>query len=155
MVSLRDEVAELRQQRREAEEENHLLKQLHSLWERLCYEVEAEIQVGVRKQLGITNTGSQQQTQLLVPQETALLPSTSSNLVLNSSSTTDSVVNDVKFQETALLPSTFNLVSNSSPPIHYSSTTDSVVKDVKFDSDSSLLQEPRMMTRSAKRVKSS
>lgn len=51
MASLRQEVSELIDRRKEAQEENALLKKLHGLWERLCTEVEAEIQEGVRRQV--------------------------------------------------------------------------------------------------------
>ena len=53
MVTLREEVTGIQRRRREAAEENVLLKQLNGLWQRLCDEVEAEIQEGVRNQLGI------------------------------------------------------------------------------------------------------
>ena len=52
-MGLREQVADLMKRKREANDQNTLLKTLHSLWERLCSEVEAEIQEGVRKQLGI------------------------------------------------------------------------------------------------------
>ena len=53
VVTLREEVAGLQRRRREAQEERVLLGQLTHLWQRLCDEVEAEIQEGVRRQLGI------------------------------------------------------------------------------------------------------
>ena len=53
VITLREEVAGLQRRRREAQEEHALLSQLTLLWQRLCDEVEAEIQEGVRKQLGI------------------------------------------------------------------------------------------------------
>lgn len=52
MVTLRKEVQELAQRKREALEANALLRQLNSLWERTCAEVEAEIQEGVKRKLG-------------------------------------------------------------------------------------------------------
>ena len=51
MVDLRDTVYELKRRRHEAKTQNELLKQLSGLWERLCSEVESEIQDGVRQQL--------------------------------------------------------------------------------------------------------
>ena len=51
VVDLRDLVFDLRRKRQEAVTQNELLKQLTSLWERLCSEVESEIQDGVRQQL--------------------------------------------------------------------------------------------------------
>lgn len=57
MVDLRDHVTDLKRKRLEASTENDLLKQLTSLWERLCAEVESEIQEGVRKQLGFESQG--------------------------------------------------------------------------------------------------
>ena len=51
VVDLRDTVYELKRRRHEAKTQNELLKQLSGLWERLCSEVEAEIQDGVRQQL--------------------------------------------------------------------------------------------------------
>ena len=53
VITLREEVAGLQRRRREAQEERALLGQLTHLWQRLCDEVEAEIQEGVRRQLGI------------------------------------------------------------------------------------------------------
>ena len=53
VITLREEVAGLQRRRREAQEERALLRQLTLLWQRLCDEVEAEIQEGVRRQLGI------------------------------------------------------------------------------------------------------
>ena len=51
VVDLRDTVYELKRRRHEAKTQNELLKQLSALWERLCSEVESEIQDGVRQQL--------------------------------------------------------------------------------------------------------
>ena len=51
VVDLRDLVIDLRRRRHEAMTQNELLKQLNILWERLCSEVESEIQDGVRQQL--------------------------------------------------------------------------------------------------------
>ena len=50
-MDLRDTVYELKRRRHEAKTQNELLKQLSGLWERLCSEVESEIQDGVRQQL--------------------------------------------------------------------------------------------------------
>lgn len=50
VVSLRQEVQDLKQKKREAEEANQLLKQLKSLWEQTLREVEAEFLEGVKKQ---------------------------------------------------------------------------------------------------------
>ena len=52
VVSLRKEVTDLQQRKKEALEENALLTQLSGLWERLCAEVEEEIQEGVKRKLG-------------------------------------------------------------------------------------------------------
>ena len=52
VLNLRDKVEALQQRKADALEENTLLKQLNSLWTRLCEEVEAEIQAGVRAQIG-------------------------------------------------------------------------------------------------------
>ena len=54
VVDLRDLVYDLKRRREEAVTQNELLKQLTSLWERLCTEVESEIQDGVRQQLNFT-----------------------------------------------------------------------------------------------------
>jgi len=45
VAGLRDEVDRLHERRRECQEENGLLTQLHGLWSRLVTEVESEIQV--------------------------------------------------------------------------------------------------------------
>ena len=55
VVTLRDEVSRLRQRTRDAREENALLRQLRALWERTVREVEAEVQDGVRRQLGLAD----------------------------------------------------------------------------------------------------
>ena len=51
VVDLRDLVCDLKRRRQDAMTQNELLQQLTCLWERLCTEVEAEIQDGVRQQL--------------------------------------------------------------------------------------------------------
>jgi len=45
VAGLKDQVERLRGRRRECQEENGLLTQLHTLWSRLVAEVEEEIQV--------------------------------------------------------------------------------------------------------------
>ena len=50
---LRQHVDDLKRRKHDAMVENALLKQLTSLWERLCSEVENEIQDGVNKQLNL------------------------------------------------------------------------------------------------------
>ena len=52
VVDLRHHVDDLRKRRNDLEVEHSLLEQLTSLWERLCKEVESEIQEGVKQQLG-------------------------------------------------------------------------------------------------------
>ena len=52
VVDLRHHVDDLRKRRNDLEVEHSLLEQLTSLWERLCKEVENEIQEGVKQQLG-------------------------------------------------------------------------------------------------------
>jgi hypothetical protein len=54
VADLRDLVGDLKRRRVDGSTQNELLKQLTSLWERLCSEVENEIQDGVRQQLGFT-----------------------------------------------------------------------------------------------------
>ena len=44
VVDLRDHVYDLKKRKQDAITQNELLKQLTSLWERLCSEVESEIQ---------------------------------------------------------------------------------------------------------------
>ena len=62
MLDLREEVSRLRRRRRDCQEENQLLGQLHGLWGRLVAEVEQELQLGVSRQLMLgTNTIPQQQ----------------------------------------------------------------------------------------------
>ena len=46
--SLRDHVTDLKKRKRDATDENRLLKQLSNLWQRLCTEVEAEIKAAKR-----------------------------------------------------------------------------------------------------------
>ena len=58
MVSLRQEVQDLQQKKREAEEANQLLKQLKALWEQTLREVEAEFLEGVKKQSGLISLDS-------------------------------------------------------------------------------------------------
>ena len=55
VVDLRDHVFDLKKRKQEAITQNELLKQLTSLWQRLCSEVDSEIQDGVRCQLGFQN----------------------------------------------------------------------------------------------------
>jgi len=52
-VSLRERVSELRRRREEAQVNHALLSKLRVLWELACAEIEAEVQEGVRKQLGL------------------------------------------------------------------------------------------------------
>ena len=66
VVDLRDTVYELKQRRHEAITQNQLLKQLSGLWERLCSEVESEIQDGVRQQLNF-NLPSFEETRVRSP----------------------------------------------------------------------------------------
>ena len=54
-MDLRDHVFDLKKRKQEAITQNELLKQLTSLWQRLCSEVDSEIQDGVRCQLGFQN----------------------------------------------------------------------------------------------------
>ena len=54
VVDLRDLVTDLKRRKSEALTQNDLLQKLISLWERLCSEVESEIQDGVRQQLNLT-----------------------------------------------------------------------------------------------------
>ena len=54
VVDLRDLVTDLKRRKSEAFTQNDLLKKLIGLWERLCSEVESEIQDGVRQQLNLT-----------------------------------------------------------------------------------------------------
>ena len=54
VVDLRDLVTDLKRRKSEAETQNDLLKKLITLWDRLCGEVESEIQDGVRQQLNLT-----------------------------------------------------------------------------------------------------
>ena len=53
-MDLRDLVTDLKRRKSEAETQNDLLKKLITLWDRLCGEVESEIQDGVRQQLNLT-----------------------------------------------------------------------------------------------------
>ena len=53
-MDLRDLVTDLKRRKSEAFTQNDLLKKLIGLWERLCSEVESEIQDGVRQQLNLT-----------------------------------------------------------------------------------------------------
>ena len=55
VVDLRHHVDDLRKRRKDLEVEHSLLEQLTSLWERLCKEVETEIQEGVKQQLGFNS----------------------------------------------------------------------------------------------------
>ena len=57
VVDLRHHVDDLRKRRNDLEVEHSLLEQLTSLWERLCKEVESEIQDGVKQQLGFQVAG--------------------------------------------------------------------------------------------------
>ena len=52
MVDLREHVIDLKKRKQDAYTQHQLLIQLTSLWQRLCSEVETEIQDGVRHQLG-------------------------------------------------------------------------------------------------------
>ena len=55
-MDLRHHVDDLRKRRNDLEVEHSLLEQLTSLWERLCKEVESEIQEGVKQQLGFQDS---------------------------------------------------------------------------------------------------
>ena len=52
VVDLREHVIDLKKRKQDACTQHQLLVQLTNLWERLCSEVETEIQDGVRHQLG-------------------------------------------------------------------------------------------------------
>ncbi len=52
-MSLRERVSELQRRREEAQVNHELLSKLRVLWELACAEIEAEVQEGVRKQLGL------------------------------------------------------------------------------------------------------
>ncbi len=51
VVGLREEVKDLKRRRKECQEENQLLRQLHGLWARLVQETERELQAGVHSQI--------------------------------------------------------------------------------------------------------
>ena len=54
----------MQKRRNDLEVEHSLLEQLTSLWERLCKEVEAEIQEGVKQQLGFQDSANNATPQL-------------------------------------------------------------------------------------------